>query len=219
MTDSPDHAERLDIYDDLGRHLGVKDRRAVHRDGDWHRVFHCLVVAERPGVGAVAVLQMRSGDKAAFPGMLDLSAAGHLAAGESPADGLRELHEELGIEVPAAALVPLGVRMLADDSGEGRVNKELTHVYLLRDDRPLAAYAPDDGEVAGVFDVPLGDALRLFGGEAATLTVDGVALVDGHWVPTRRTVRHADLVPNDGYWITLLVMARRLVDGETPLAI
>lgn len=219
MTDSPDHAEVLDVFDDIGRHIGVKDRRAVHRDGDWHRVFHCLVVAERPETGPVIVLQLRSATKAAFPSKLDLTAAGHLAAGESPTDGIRELREELGIAVPAHALVPLGVRRLADDSGEGRLNKELTHVYLLRDDRPLTAYSPEPAEVDGVFDVPLAGALRLFGDGDAAVDATGILAVDGSWVETTRSVTRGDLVPNDGYWITLLVMAERFVHGHAPLAI
>jgi len=28
--------EVVDIYDDLGKPIGVKPRRQVHRDGDWH---------------------------------------------------------------------------------------------------------------------------------------------------------------------------------------
>ena len=49
----------LDVVDDMGCFVAVKPRDAVHLDGDWHRVFHCQIVAERDGVG-VAVLQQRS---------------------------------------------------------------------------------------------------------------------------------------------------------------
>ena len=59
MTDSAAGVELLDIVDDMGRHLGVKPRHEVHLDGDWHRVFHCQIVAERAD-GPVAVLQRRS---------------------------------------------------------------------------------------------------------------------------------------------------------------
>ena len=52
--------ELLDIYDENGNHLGIKERRAVHLDGDWHRVFHCWVVyRDQDGVGHV-VAQKRS---------------------------------------------------------------------------------------------------------------------------------------------------------------
>ena len=153
MTDSAPGVEMLDIFDDLGRHLGIKPRDAVHQSGDWHKVFHCQIVTVRDGV-PVLVLQRRSNHKAAFPGLLDLSAAGHLAAGEAPLDGVRELAEELGVSANRDDLVLLGERRLIDDSGEGLLNKELTSVFLLRDDRPLVDYVLQTAEVDGVFDAP-----------------------------------------------------------------
>ena len=89
MTDSAPGVEMLDVFDDLGCHLGVKPRDAVHQSGDWHKVFHCQIVTIRGGI-PVLVLQRRSTEKAAFPGLLDISAAGHLAAGEAPPDGVRD---------------------------------------------------------------------------------------------------------------------------------
>jgi isopentenyldiphosphate isomerase len=219
LTDDVRRVEFLDVFDEIGRHVGVKDRTAVHRDGDWHRVFHCLVVAERAGTGAVAVLQLRGATKAAFPSMLDLTAAGHLEAGESPIDGIRELEEELGIRVDRADLVPLGTRRLIDESGEGRLNRELTHVFLLRDDRPLSDYSPAPVEVDGLLDVPIAGLLNLFDTDS-TLDVNGIAVQgDGGTTPIHRTIGEADLVPNRGYWITLLVMAQRHLAGQEPLAI
>ena len=88
----------LDVFDDMGRFLCVKPRDEVHQAGDWHRVFHCQIATIRNGVPSL-VLQRRSDQKAAFPGLLDLSAAGHLSAGESPTDGVRELAEELGFSL------------------------------------------------------------------------------------------------------------------------
>jgi 8-oxo-dGTP pyrophosphatase MutT (NUDIX family) len=219
LTEDIRRVEHLDVFDEVGRHIGVKDRAAVHRDGDWHRVFHCLIVAERPGAGAVAVLQLRGATKAAFGGLLDLTAAGHLEAGESPLDGIRELEEELGIHVDPADLVALGTRRLIDESGEGRLNRELTHVFLLRDDRPLSDYSPAVVEVDGLLDVPIDGLLGVFDSDA-TLDVSGIAVeADGATTPIRRTIGEADLVPNRGYWITLLVMAQRHLAGQLPLAI
>jgi 8-oxo-dGTP pyrophosphatase MutT (NUDIX family) len=219
LTHDTRRVELLDVFDEVGRHVGVKDRAAVHRDGDWHRVFHCLVVAERPGPGAVAVLQLRGATKAAFAAMLDLTAAGHLEAGESPLEGIRELEEELGIHVDPADLVALGTRRLIDESGEGRLNRELTYVYLLHDDRPLADYSPAADEVDGLLDVPIDGLLELFDSDG-TLEVSGIAVADdGTTSPIRRTIGEADLVPNRGYWVTLLVMAQRYLAGERPLAI
>ncbi|MBA2348095.1 MAG: NUDIX hydrolase, partial [Solirubrobacterales bacterium] len=73
-----DPDERLDVYDELGVHLGVKARGAVHRDGDWHRCVHLWVLS-----GDAVLLQRRGRHKASWPGALDATAAGHVAAGES----------------------------------------------------------------------------------------------------------------------------------------
>lgn len=209
----------LDIVDDMGRRLGIKSREAVHLDGDWHRVFHCQIVAERDGL-PVAVLQRRALAKAAFPGRLDVSAAGHLAAGEVPHDGIRELEEELGLAVDAAELTLLGERRLVDDSGEGRLNRELTSVFMLRDDRPLDEYVLQVAEVDSVVDVSIPLLLDLIGGRVHAIDITGIAAagsLDARAIEQRVTV--ADLVPGGDYWITLMVMAQRFLRGEQPLAI
>jgi isopentenyldiphosphate isomerase len=193
--------------------VGQRSRAEVHERGDWHRVFHCLVV--RPAACTV-VLQRRSRAKASFGGLLDLSVTGHLSAGESPLDGVREYEEELGVAVEAATLVPLGVRLLADDAGEGR-NREVVHVFLAADDRPLDTYAPASAEVEELVEVGVDDLERLLrdpaarvaarswspGGPVRSSAVDRGQLVDG----------------TSGYWVVLATMAGRFLRGERPLAI
>ena len=214
MTDCRPAIEQLDTYDELGNHTGVKSRVDVHRDGDLHRVFHCLVTAGR--LDGTAVLQLRSKKKAAFGGKLDISAAGHLAAGEEPRDGVRELHEELGLtDIPASRLHHVGVRYLVDRSGEGSLNRELVNLFFIRDDRSLIDYRPQKGEVDGVFDAHIPDMLELFSGDIDALELRGV--VKGEW--TTREVTLDDLTPDNAYWITLFVMAQRFLSGHRPIAI
>ena len=88
--------EVLDVLSDDGTVIGTASRREVHRNGLWHRTFHALVV--RPGPPARVVLQRRAATSF-FAGRLDLTASGHLAAGEQPIDGIRELEEEVGLSV------------------------------------------------------------------------------------------------------------------------
>ena len=144
---------------------------------------------------------------------------GHLAAGETPLDGVRELEEELGLSPASTDLVPLGVRRLADDSGEGTLNCELTSVYLLRDDRPLADYVLARDEVDAVLDAPIADLLALFGG-SPSLTVQGVSSA-GHPDASEVTfeVTLDDFVPGAEYWVVLMVMAQRFLAGQGPLAV
>ncbi|WP_419912875.1 NUDIX hydrolase [Candidatus Poriferisodalis sp.] len=218
MTDSAPGVEQLDVVDEVGRYLRTAPRDEVHERGEWHRVFHCQIVTLRDGV-PTAVLQQRSRAKAAFAGLIDISAAGHLAAGEAPLDGVRELEEELGVTPAGTDLVPLGVRRLADDSGEGTLNCELTSVYLLRDDRPLTDYVLARDEVDAVLDAPIADLLALFGG-APSITVKGISSA-GHPDASEITLEVTldDFVPSSEYWVVLMVMAQRFLAGQGPLAV
>ncbi|MGH1489648.1 MAG: NUDIX hydrolase [Acidimicrobiales bacterium] len=231
MTEPEDiqrQPEQLDVVTPTGVHLRAAERSEVHNGGHWHQVFHCLVI--RPGTPARVVLQRRHHSKAAFPGLLDLSATGHLMAGESPADGVRELNEELGIDATAADLHPVGVRLLADDGGEGQ-NRERVHLYFMTDDRPLDRYNPEPTEVESLVEVAADDLLDLIAGLNSAPTAakpahaDSRSIAASEWRPgsavTSSTITGADLIkPSDGYWTVLLVMAERYADGGgQPLAI
>jgi isopentenyldiphosphate isomerase len=158
--------ELLDVYDDRGWHAGVKDREAVHRDGDWHRAFH-LWITQPAGV----LLQRRASDKASWPGHLDATAAGHLIAGEQVRDGLREAEEELGVAYRFDDLTPIGEHRVDDPVRDGVHNRELQHVFAIRDDRPLASWtAWDREELDGLVLLGHGDFRALVTGEAATAT-------------------------------------------------
>jgi len=206
--------ELIDVIDPAdGGVVEQRSRSEVHRLGLWHQVFHCLIV--RPGAATV-VLQRRSRVKAAFPDKLDLSATGHLEAGESALDGIRELQEELGVEVELSALVPLGTRLLADNGGEGH-NRELVHLYLLADDRPLDAYHPAADEVSGLVEIQATDLLGLVGGQQASAEVAEWSPEAGH--QTHTIDRRALVDDTNGYWIVVAVMAERFLRGVAPLAI
>jgi isopentenyldiphosphate isomerase len=178
-----DH-ELLDVFDERGWHTGVKSRDAVHRDGDWHLAFHLWVVSAR-GV----LLQRRAQTKESWPGRLDATAAGHLLAGEAVRDGLREAEEELGVAYAFEALEPLGVHRVDE-----RVNRELQHVFGVRDERPLEAWTDfDREEVDGLVEVGHDAFARLVTGGSGG---DGEAARawDGAEVTDVR-VRAGELVP------------------------
>lgn len=180
--------ELLDVLDEEGRPRGVKPRSDVHRDGDWHAVFHLWVVGP-DGV----LLQRRAPTKAAWPGRLDATAAGHLTAGEAVADGVREAEEELGVRFAFAALRPLGVHRVDEplDTPAGGRNRELQHVFVVGDDRPLDAWTGfDRQELAELVAVAVEDFAALTRGRRGVAarafdgrTVRSVRLDAGELVP------------------------------------
>lgn len=207
--------ERIDVVSPAtGERLDTRSRAEVHAEGLWHQVFHCLVI--RPSARSI-VLQERSRSKAAFPGLLDLSVTGHLEAGESAVEGIREAEEELGVALDPAALIPLGTRLLADDNGEGR-NRERVNVFFLLDDRPIVGYAPPAHEVSGLVEVDIDSFLAVLADPELSVEVTSVEAETGE--PATRSFRRDDLVEGAaGYWVVLGVMAGRCADGEQPLGI
>lgn len=207
--------ELLDIYDDAGRHLGVKARPDVHRDGDWHRTFH-LWICGRDAGGEFVILQRRGDDREFFPGLLDVAVAGHLAAGEDVSHGVREAEEELGLDIAFTALHRLGER-LEVYRADGVVNREREHVYLVRDDRPVAGYAYNAREVDGVCRVPINHALGLFAGSRTEVTGDLYTHERG---VEPLAIRRADFVlPQSPYWPAVLAAAQRHLRGEPDVAL
>jgi len=209
-----ENAEQLDVVNPATGQVGSRaDRAVVHLEGAWHQVFHCLVVC--PSRQSV-ILQRRSETKAVFPGLLDLSVTGHLTAGEQILDGVREAKEELGIVVDPISLVPLGVRLLADDDGEGQ-NRERVHSFLFADDRTMDQYAPSTLEVSGLVEISVAALLQL-------LDHSGLAVPAISWTPGGAiepvSIDANDLVPSiDGYWSVMAIMADRFIRGKSPLAI
>lgn len=205
--------ELLDTYDEKMTWLGAKERAAVHRDGDWHRVFQCWIIYRDHAGRDFVVMQRRGLTKETFPNKLDVSAAGHYAAGETVRDGLRELREELGIAPRFDDLIPLGVRVSVARCGS-LIDREFADVFFLVDDRPLSAYNYRRGEVAGLVALEAAGALALL--ERGTpLTAEAV----GHGVP-QVTVTQDDLIPTvDNYLYKVVLLARRCLDGDRRLAI
>lgn len=228
MTVLPDNNsdEQLDVLDAAGNVIGRADRAEVHAKGLWHRTFHCLVVRSIPaGAGnspVSVVLQRRSRQSRTFPGLIDLTASGHLMAGEQPRDGVRELAEEAGLVADVDQLIPLGVQVIVDER-PGRLNREHVHVFLLVDNTPLAAFNPNKAEVDGLVEAPTADLLELFhrqriGETAFAIPVREVAAEAGE--PFSSTLTPEDLIPGShNYFVKALIMAERHVRGQHPIAI
>ncbi|MDE0609690.1 MAG: NUDIX domain-containing protein [Anaerolineaceae bacterium] len=198
--------EILDIYDERGRHIGVKERGEVHRDGDWHRVFHCWVV-RRDADGRDRVLfQRRGAHKAIFPLHLAVTVGGHYSVGETPEDGLREIREELGFAPPFAALVPCGEQRIVA-RWNGLIDHEIADTFLYVSERPLTCFLVMKPEVADLVVVPVNEGLELFAGRRRNLVAETpsgpcvVALKD--FVPHHETM-----------FTNALLLARQVLNGE-----
>ena len=204
-------SELFDIYDEAVNHIGVKPRAAVHRDGDWHQVFHCWVIGREYDRSPLLILQKRKAHLD-YPNKIDISAAGHLSAGESPRDGVREIEEELGLSVAYEDLIPLGRRVGINRIGDF-VDRQICHVFLYECNQPLEAYEYKPDEVAGLIKLPIDDAMRLLAGEIPSVMAPAVGLQS-----PQITVTLDDFIPSiDNYLMKILILAQRFFAGEKEL--
>ena len=206
--------ELFDIYDEDLNHLGVKPRDEVHRDGDWHQVFHCWVIGRDSSDNPFVILQKRAPDKDIFPDKLDISAAGHLEAGETVEDGVRELQEELGLTVEFDELIPLG-RRVSTKMYKGLIDCQISNVFLFVCNKPLEDYVYQTEEVSGLVQVSIDDGIRLFSGEAESVVVNAVGFEENEIEITLNDF----IITIDNYAYKIMVLAQRYFAGEQHLLI
>mgnify|MGYP005855070069 CR=1 FL=1 len=85
----------LDVLTETGEMTGTsKSRTLIHQEGLWHRCVHVWIINNQGKV----ILQRRSSLKKSYPNRWDISAAGHVTAGDNSIEtASKELSEELGL--------------------------------------------------------------------------------------------------------------------------
>jgi isopentenyl-diphosphate Delta-isomerase len=125
----------------------VKPKPDIHRDGDWHRCAHVWIVASDGRL----LLQRRALAKENWPGLWDISVAGHVSAGESATEAsIRETFEEIGLVIAAGELIHVGTLRYSTRLREDYIENEFHEVHILRRDVDLETLVLDPLEVAAV---------------------------------------------------------------------
>lgn len=182
--------ENLDVFDELFNPLEPTNASIdeVHKKGLWHQTFACWVVNPQR---ETILFQLRGSRNRIDPGSLDASASGHLKAGEKPADGFRELREELGIDISVENRRLIGMfRNVA--IRENYINREFCHVFLAKSDKSLTDFKLQDGEVAGVFEVEIEDAIKLFTKKVSKVKALGFVRRDNKYAASEKSMRIED---------------------------
>lgn len=110
-----------------GKTQGIVD---AIRAGDWLNVVNLWVYKTSPSLQIL--FQQREPNSPMHPGHLDCSSGGHLEAGEDPLDGaLRELKEELGIEVDKSSVVNMGRHFNVGPDHKGRERRRVISKFVL----------------------------------------------------------------------------------------
>ena len=164
------------------------------------------------------LFQRRSLAKDTWPGRLDATVSGHYRTGEGLAEALRETEEEIGVPVTEAGLRRLGTRIAVTETAPGLRDREIQDVFLLRDDRPLAAYRPHPAELAALIRVPMEPLLALLSGD--TESVYGMAIAPGERAPYPVSIAGKDFIPGlDRYPYRVAIAAGLALRGERHVAV
>lgn len=194
----------VDIYDSEMNLLGTAMLEQAHKEGLWHKNFHCWIVAN----GKVW-LQKRS-TLNFFPNKFDISAAGHLEAGETPKQaGCREIEEELGFEVNENDFEKMFTYKSIINTPD-KINCEFCPTYALLNNWNIqdAILAPD--EVSGLFEANLNDLIELFANEKNAIEISGFSYYGERF---NAVVKKEDFVPRgDNYYLKVFTALDRMVD-------
>lgn len=120
--------ERIEIWDEGGKPTGETALKTeVHKRGWFHPTVHVWFYTRHKQV----LLQKRAGNKDTFPGLWDVSVAGHILADETPMEGaMREVEEEIGLNILPENLEFLGRFTSEQVHPGGIVDREFQYVYL-----------------------------------------------------------------------------------------
>lgn len=201
--------EMLKVFDDKRNPIGIATREEVHRLGYWHEAFHCWFVSNEKGINYL-YLQLRSDRKKDYPNLLDITAAGHLLADETVYDGVREVKEEIGIEVSADELIPLGVIDYCVTK-ENFIDKELANVFLYKSNSTFDDFSLQEEEVSGMVRMVFKDFVELWEGKRETISVEGFEIEkDGNRVIIDKIVGKDQFVPHPiSYYQTVIRKIRQ----------
>jgi len=188
--------ELLKVFDNKHNPIGVETREEIHKLGLWHETFQCWFIGKQNKKQYI-YLQLRSDLKKDYPGLLDITAAGHLLENETVFDGIREVKEELGIDVLFEELYSLGVLKYSVTTGD-LIDNELAHVFLYDCVLEWDQFTLQVEEVSGIVQVELTQFVRLWNSELEEIEIIGFRVEeDGARRPIHELVGKINFVPHE----------------------
>ena len=120
--------ELIDILTPDGKPTGKTALKSeAHTNGWFHATVHIWLFTKDEKI----LLQKRALTKKVFPGLWDISVAGHIAAGEGILEATkREVFEEIGLEIQEDELIKIGTRIHQVSHANGIQDNEHHHVFI-----------------------------------------------------------------------------------------
>lgn len=137
--------ELVDILDAEGNFTGQTAMKSkAHESGLFHPTVHIWFYTKN----AQILLQQRGKEKDTYPLLWDVSVAGHIGAGEDVITaGIREVSEEIGLDITKNELQKIGVFKSVQKHQNELIDCEFHHTYLCELKTPLSNLKKQDSEV------------------------------------------------------------------------
>ena len=138
--------ELIDILTPEGKSTGKTALKSeAHKNGWFHATAHIWFFTSDKRI----LLQKRALTKKVFPGIWDISVAGHIGAGEEVLDGAkREVFEEIGLILEDKDFIKIGTRIHQVNHENGIQDNEHHHVFIAELKTPISELTMQPEEVA-----------------------------------------------------------------------
>lgn len=123
--------ELIDVLNEKGAYTGkIETREICYKEGLWHKAVAVFIVNSKDQI----LLQKRSANKKMWPNMWDITAGGHVIAGEFGFQTIiREVKEELGIDLDKNDMTFIGSAVSSNIKGEN-ISNLFNEFYIVNKD-------------------------------------------------------------------------------------
>lgn len=123
--------EKFDVLNERGEYTDkIETRENCHKKGLWHKAVALFIINSKDQV----LLQKRSPEKKMWPNMWDITAGGHVLAGEFGFQSIiRETKEELGVQIDKKDLTLIGSSISSQTKGD-IINNHFNEYYIANTD-------------------------------------------------------------------------------------
>ena len=139
--------EYFDVLDENGEFTNrVESREECHSKGFWHKAVALYIINSKDQV----LLQKRSANKKLWPNLWDMSAGGHVLAGEFGFQAIiREIKEELGTDIEKNDITFIGSSTSVNIKKD-IINKHFNEYYIVNKDIDISKLKLQEEEVSDI---------------------------------------------------------------------